>query len=302
MSSNQQLQPQFQQLILGPGTRLTSSWFAYLANVLQQMQNQINDAVTFYDLYDLPASIIPAIDGIYDLGDPQNAWDSVYAYYGYFNDNVYVNGKVVLKDGDPVNIYEFFPIAQEQIVQAIEEATPSFQFDQYYNLKVNVQSPLDQYGNINTDLQFISPTAQQQITEAVKPAIPKLNLDQYGNVGVIIVDPVDTYGRVRVSVDQAFEPVSASGSVQAAYNTNGLSVVLQTNGRPYVSIYYNVSGSATLNVLVSPDGINWYPYSSTSISSASSGMVNLSGVSWKYVQVQVPTTGINIQIAVSASR
>ena len=292
----------FNNLKAAPGTRLTSGLWNQLVNALNELYDLQLQDVTFQDLYDLPASIIPAIDDVYDLGAPDSAWQAIYAYYGYFNDNVYVQGKQVLKDGDPVNIYEFFPIAQEQIVQAIEEATPPFQFDQYYNLKVNVQSPLDQYGNVNTDLQFISPTAQQQITEAVKSAIPKFNVDQYGNVGVVIADPLDVYGRVRVSVDQAFEPVSASGSVQAEYNTNGLSVVLQTNGRPYVSIYYNVSGSATLNVLVSPDGINWYPYSSVSISSAGSGVINASGVSWKYVQVQVPTTGIDIQIVVSASR
>jgi len=292
----------FNYLKTSPGVRLTSGLWNEVIDVLNELYGMQLQDVTFQDLYDLPASIIPSIDDMYNLGAPDSAWQAIYAYYGYFNDNVYVQGKQVLKDGDPVNIYEFFPIAQEQIIQAIEEATPPFKFDQYYNLDVDIQAPLDQYGNVNTDLQFISPTAQQQLTSAFQQALPKLDIDQYGNVGVIIMDPLDAYGRVRVSVDEKFEPVSASGSVQAQYNTNGLSVILQTNGRPYISIYYNVGGSATLNVLVSPDGVNWYPYSSVSITSASNGVINANGVAWKYVQVQVPTTGIDIEIVVSASR
>ena len=302
MGDNMSNNNQFQNLILGPGTKLSPSWFILLANDLQQMQNQINEAVTFYDLYDLPSDIIPEVDGIYDLGDPQSAWDSVYAYYGFFNDNVYVNGKVVLKDGDPVNIYEFFQPAQEELLQIIEEATPPFQFDQYYDLKVDVAKPADEYGNVNVDVQQISPTAQSQLTSAVQQALPKLDIDPYGNVGIIITDPLDTYGRVRVSVDQAFEPVSASGSVQSAYNTNGLAVPLQTNGRPYVNVYYNVSGSATLYIQVSNDGVNWKTYATVSISSASSQVLPYSGIAYKYVQAYVPTTGINIELEVSASR
>jgi len=295
-------QNQFSYLILGPGTKLTSSWFIALANVLQQLQNQINEAVTFYDLYNLPSDIIPAIDDLYNLGAPDAAWANIYAYYGYFDDNVYVQGKQVLKDGDPVNIYEFFPIAQEQIVQAIEEATPPFQFDQYYDLKVNVAQPTDEYGNVNVDVQQISPAAQSQLTAAFQQALPRLNIDQYGNVGIIIEDPLDAYGRVKVSTDEKFEPVSASGSVQAANNTSGLTVVLQSNGRPNVNVYYNVGGSATIYVQVSNDGASWKTLDTISTSGSASGIKIYTGIAYRYVQVTTSTTGIDIEFEISASR
>jgi len=46
----------------------------------------------------------------------------IYGQRGYFSDNLYVQGKVVLKDGDPINIADIFPDAQAKITGAINES------------------------------------------------------------------------------------------------------------------------------------------------------------------------------------
>ena len=73
------------------------------------------NAVTKQDLLSLDSDIIPDQDNIRDLGDPNRAWKDVYAHYGYFNDNLFVQGKQVLKDGDPVQVYRFIEEAKTDI-------------------------------------------------------------------------------------------------------------------------------------------------------------------------------------------
>jgi len=46
----------------------------------------------------------------------------IYGQRGYFSDNLYVQGKVVLKDGDPINIADIFPDAQAKITGAINDS------------------------------------------------------------------------------------------------------------------------------------------------------------------------------------
>lgn len=57
----------------------------------------------------------PSRDGTYDLGKPDRRWDEVYAMYGYFDGNLYVQGRVVLKDGDPVQTARFIDEAKTDI-------------------------------------------------------------------------------------------------------------------------------------------------------------------------------------------
>ena len=388
----------FNNLYVSPARRISSAWGNAIVNILNELYNLQQYDVTFEDLLALYSSIVPAQDNQFSLGAQGNAWQSMYGYTGFFNDNLYVNGKVVLKDGDPINLYEIFTPAQQEIASSVQSALGIFDIDEYGNLGVNVQngvsfyalSPEAQYqftkavldapqeanlgveGNINgqmslydiyepaqsqltqvivnalqqaqisseteTTIEQFSPTAQQQLYDIISNSLPPIQMtyygdvivsptgqvqvyditpnaqseiasavenalsDKYGDIGVVITDPLDAYGRVRVSIDQDFTPVSAEGSVLAPYNSNGLAIMLQTNGRPNVNVYYSVSGSATIYIQGSNDGVSWKTIYTLSPGGAESNVKVYQGIAYKYIQVATPTTGINVEFEISASR
>jgi len=67
------------------------------------------------ELAHLEYDIIPDQDNVRDLGSDTRSWADVYAHYGYFKDNVYVQGKAVIKDGDPIKIAEFIDAAKADV-------------------------------------------------------------------------------------------------------------------------------------------------------------------------------------------
>ncbi|RLE87429.1 MAG: hypothetical protein DRJ67_04840, partial [Thermoprotei archaeon] len=67
------------------------------------------------ELAHLEYDIIPDQDNVRDLGSDERSWADIHAHYGYFKDNVYVQGKAVIKDGDPIKIAEFIDAAKTDI-------------------------------------------------------------------------------------------------------------------------------------------------------------------------------------------
>ena len=67
------------------------------------------------DLPHLPSDVAPDKDNLRNLGEADRAWKNVYAYYGYFNSDVYVQGKRVIKDEDPIKISEFIDKAKTDV-------------------------------------------------------------------------------------------------------------------------------------------------------------------------------------------
>jgi len=214
-------------------------------------------------------AVVDALEQIYWIskrGDPDTPFEELYAYYGYFSDNIFVKGKQVLKDGDPINIYDIFDIAQQKISQAIDY------------------------------------TSTAQYIKEVRNKVVKLNIDQYGNVGVIIAQPIDEYGRIPVSVEDAFKPVSVKGSISASKNVYGFGVSLYTGGRPNVNIYYKLSGAGNIYVKVSNDGVDWKTLDVISLTSADEKVKVYIGIAFQYVRVETDATGIEVVFEISASR
>lgn len=89
--------------------------------------------------------------------------NNLHANTGYFSGKVFSEGKPVLRDGDPITLYDIQPPAKERITQAIDQA------------KVTTY---------NKD---------------VRDTVLKLNIDVYGNLGVTIVEPMDIYGNIRTA-------------------------------------------------------------------------------------------------------
>ena len=104
------------------------------------------------------------------------------------------------------------------------------------------------------------------------------------------------------SFKSEFDPVSNSGSVAAAGNTTGLTVELNKGGRPFVNIYYNVGGAATIYIEVSLDNATWRVLDTIITTAAKESVEQYPWVSYPYVRVRTPTTGIDVEFEIVASR
>jgi len=214
-------------------------------------------------------AMIDAIEETYWLakrGDPDTPFEELYAEYGYFSGDLFVQGKQVLKDGDPINVYDIFEPAKQKISQAIDY------------------------------------TSTAQYIREVRDKVLSIRIDQYGNVGVVIAQPLDQYGRIPVSVEDAFKPVSAKGSISAANNRSGFSITLFTGGRPNVNIYYKLSGAGNIYVKVSNDGVDWKTFDVISLPSADEKVKVYTGLAFQFIRVETDSTGIDVTFEVSAGR
>jgi hypothetical protein len=250
----------FDNLKIRPLTRITST----LWNALVDSLNEIYGFLT---------------SGTEDINV-----DEVYGRAGYFNEQVYVQGKPVIKDGDPISIYQFYETANQQITEAIDKSKATSDLDQIY-------------GNLLTIEQYAKDT---------RDVLVKIKINEYGNVGVRIAEPLDTYGRVQVSPPSEllneFMPASAYGATVAANNTSGFSLVLNKGGRPNLNVYYRLGGAGNIYLKVSLDGTTWRALKTYSLSDAGEGIDIIQGVAYPYVMLATDATGIDVEFEVVASR
>jgi len=286
-------------------------------------------------------AIVDALEQIYWLGkrgDPDTPFDFFYGYYGYFFNELYVQGKPVIKDGDPINIYDIFQPAQQKITQSIDNSlltqytskissiASNLTFDEAKNLMVALGKPVNVYDisdyvktkisqsidstttaqNISTITQYSQNLSRlvsiEQYVRDTRDRVIQLNIDQYGNVGVVIAQPLDAYGRIPVTVEDAFKPVSVKGSISASNNMYGFGVTLYTGGRPNVNIYYKMSGAGNIYVKVSNDGVSWRTLDVIVLSNAGEDIRIYTGLAFQYIRVETDATGIDVEFEVVASR
>jgi len=81
-----------------PATRITTAWGTALIDALNLLYGWLTD-------------------GTKDINV-----DELFANYGYINWNLFVQGKPVIKDGDPISLYDIFDYAQSKIAAAIDLA------------------------------------------------------------------------------------------------------------------------------------------------------------------------------------
>jgi len=286
-------------------------------------------------------AVVDAIEQVYWLGkrgDPDTPFCEFYGYYGYFFNNVFVQGKPVIKDGDPISIYDIFQPAQQKITQSIDNSllaqytskissiASNLTFDEAKNLMVALGKPVNVYDisdyvktkisqsidqtataqNISTIAQYSQNLSKlisiEQYVREVREKVVQLRIDQYGNVGVVIAQPLDEYGRIPVSVEDAFRPVSVKGSISASDNIYGFEISLFTGGRPNVNIYYKLSGAGNIYVKVSNDGVDWKTLDVISLTGADEKVKIYTGIAFQYVRVETDATGIDVSFEISASR
>ena len=97
------------------------------------------------------------------------------------------------------------------------------------------------------------------------------------------------------------QPVSAKGSIASADNTDGFEITLDKGGRRLVDVYYKLGGAGDLIIEVSNDGSTWRPYYSTNFSASAEDIYSFE-TSFRYVRVKTPTTGIDVEFEITATR
>jgi hypothetical protein len=214
--------------------------------------------------------------------------NEVYGRTAHFRERIDCEGRPVILDGDPISIYQFYDVAKAQITEAIDRSSLLSRVAEASEAQL-------------TRLDLIA-----QYTRDSRDVLVRLSINEYGNVGVKIAEPLDEYGRVVVSTPKElldeFKPVSVSGSIPATDNTAGFSIVLNKGGRPNVNIYYSLGGPGTVYLRVSVDGVTWRTLRTYTLADAGEGVDIIQGVAYPYVKLETPTTGVDVEFEVVASR
>ncbi len=84
---------------------------------LDILKRYTDESVRYSDLAAIYSDIVPGADDVFSLGSPERSWLTVYAYTGFFESDLLVQGRRVIKDGDPVAVYEFTGPAEETITE-----------------------------------------------------------------------------------------------------------------------------------------------------------------------------------------
>jgi len=117
-----------ESLRLEGGDVIMEDWYDDLVTYLEQIEK--NGAVDYEGV--IHKDLIPDTNDKYVIGSTDKKIkeihvsdveaENVNANVGNFSENVYVRGKRVLKDEDPIHIASFFDYAKSQVEQAIRDA------------------------------------------------------------------------------------------------------------------------------------------------------------------------------------
>jgi len=198
----------FEHLKVKPLQRATASWANAIVDALNQLYGQWKE--------------------VYKRGTAENPFYELYGYYGYFFNELYVQGKRVIKDGDPVNLYDIFEPAKQDIREVIDQSLLTQYMrnvrDKFLNIRV------DEYGNIGVTIAELAeaptkiyeflPRAITQLKEIIpygidtsskisdmvsyiydiKDRFYRIYMDEYGNIGVVLATPIEALAEGPVKV------------------------------------------------------------------------------------------------------
>jgi len=172
------------------------------------------------------------------------------------------------------------------------------------DLLSQIKSVLD---SILSDLQQVTTGDNLKAKPMIFYALGNTDFVPYPVLGTRVYSP--TFGRYVTQLHT--RPIDATGSyafgqngvyasLTAANNTAGLSLINAT-ALPRVSYWVRCSGACNINVYVSRDNASWRLVKSTSLSAAGE-FIDYFETAYKYVKVEVPTTGIDIEIEIVRNR
>lgn len=113
--------PMLDDLRLRTGQLATEDWYENLVDYLEQIG--YGGIISAYGY--VVGDLIPIADLLLNLGIPLKQIKEVHAGYVYAKGNIWIDGKVVIKDGDPVSVSDLGADAQDKIRQAINSSYES---------------------------------------------------------------------------------------------------------------------------------------------------------------------------------
>jgi hypothetical protein len=96
--------------------------------------------------------------------------------------------------------------------------------------------------------------------------------------------------------------VWARDGITATDNTAGFHIDLYKGGRPNVTLYYSVGGPATIYLKGSVDGSTWRILETITTTGPEERAVAFMAVAYPHVRAETPTTGIDVEFELVASR
>jgi len=262
----------FNHLKPRPATRITSAWGSALIDALNLLYGWLTS------------------------GQQDISVDEVLANYGFFNRGLFVEGKPVIKDGDPISIYDIADYVREKITTAIDLARVSKLADVYLdeNGRVGVAVYDDKVGlakeatlsSVSAKLDRLdvplSTRASESTLSTIKAQTDKLAFDDASRLKVnaeAVTNPpnLDVALSTRASestLQSAVSKLDELGKLElVSYTTTPLAAdgewTSSVDNSPYTrficgSVYADQPG--TLYVEQSPDGSNWDIVDSYSVS------------------------------------
>ncbi|RLE64035.1 MAG: hypothetical protein DRJ38_06250 [Thermoprotei archaeon] len=206
----------FDYLKVKPGQRATSTWANTVVDILNDLYGGMREIET--------------------RGTAENPFYELYGYYGYFYYDLYVQGKRVIKDEDPINLYDIFEPAKQRITQAINESKVPSSSDIQNLQSVVAKESLQRDAKLVLEqlyglVSYYEPRFDEKI-EVIRNRVASMFIDEYGNVGVIISKPIDEYGRVLVSQrDLDAELLHVGGEIDTSTATPPVEVITPPPGR-----------------------------------------------------------------------
>jgi len=110
--------PTLDQLRLRTGQLVTEDWYDALVDYLEQLG--YGGVISAYGY--VVGDLVPIVDMLLNLGIPLRNFLAVHAGYGYFKGQVWIDGKPVIKDGDPVTVSDLGTAARDKVTDAINAA------------------------------------------------------------------------------------------------------------------------------------------------------------------------------------
>ncbi|MEM3942798.1 MAG: hypothetical protein QXJ59_01825 [Thermofilaceae archaeon] len=195
----------FDHLKPKPATRITTAWGHALIDVLN----------LFYDWL--------------TTGERDVRVASVDAAYGYFSEQVLVKGRPVIKDGDPITIYDIYDAARIRITEAIDAARSTLYLSLLYG-KFNGMF-MDAYGRVGVAIYDDRiGLAKSSDVAAVRDRLPS-SLTSAGNLRTAIME--DAVGLARDSTlaavrDRLPSSLTTAGNFRIAVVEDGVGLAKES--------------------------------------------------------------------------
>ena len=209
-------------------TRITSLWGHQLVDALELLYGMTKRRLTLENLRSLSSDLLPSINKYYNIGIEGLEWNNLFANYGYFQSNVFVQGKRVIKDGDPITVSDFGVEAYSKLKSLTESVKESIE-RVYGKIKPLV---IDEYGRVGVIIYELTPSAiyslagAENIREAIREELAPhryspikivnnetISASSYKDVDIV---PIDGYSAIGLTIQVTFLG-SATGNTRVYY-------------------------------------------------------------------------------------